>query len=131
MPSQDFVALLGTKGGPAIRPGSAMPTASLVSIGGRRIVVDCGLGVTRGLCDQGMALADLDLIVVTHLHSDHYLELGPLLHTAWTAGLKRPVRVFGPEGLAPIGATSARRCASTSTCASPMKAAPTCATSSR
>jgi ribonuclease BN (tRNA processing enzyme) len=100
MPSQDFVALLGTKGGPAIRPGSAMPTASLVSIGGRRIVVDCGLGVTRGLCDQGMALADLDLIVVTHLHSDHYLELGPLLHTAWTAGLKRPVRVFGPEGLA-------------------------------
>jgi ribonuclease BN (tRNA processing enzyme) len=100
MQSEDFVALLGTKGGPAIRPGSAMPTASLVSIGGRRIVVDCGLGVTRGLCDQGMALADLDLIVVTHLHSDHYLELGPLLHTAWTAGLKRPVHVFGPEGLA-------------------------------
>jgi ribonuclease BN (tRNA processing enzyme) len=95
----DFVALLGTKGGPAIRPGSTMPTASLLCLAGQRVVVDCGLGVTRGLCDQGMALADLSHIVITHLHSDHYLEFGPLLHTAWTAGLCRPVDVWGPEGL--------------------------------
>lgn len=96
----DFVALLGTKGGPAIRPGSAMPTASLLSLGGRSIVIDCGLGVTRGLTDQGVALETLDLVFITHLHSDHYLELGPLLHTAWTAGLNAPVRVVGPSGLA-------------------------------
>jgi len=95
----DFVALLGTKGGPAIRPGSTMPTASLLSLAGQRVVVDCGLGVTRGLCDQGMALAELRHIVITHLHSDHYLELGPLLHTAWTAGLRNPVDLWGPEGL--------------------------------
>lgn len=97
--STDYVALLGTKGGPAIRPGSTMPTSSLLSLAGRRIVVDCGLGVTRGLIDQGMQLRDLDLIFVTHLHSDHYLDLGPLLHTAWTAGLKTPVEVWGPAGL--------------------------------
>ncbi|OYX43148.1 MAG: MBL fold metallo-hydrolase [Rhodobacterales bacterium 32-67-9] len=97
--STDYVALLGTKGGPAIRPGSTMPTSSLLSLAGRRIVVDCGLGVTRGLIDQGMQLRDLDLIFVTHLHSDHYLDLGPLLHTAWTAGLKSSVEVWGPAGL--------------------------------
>ncbi|TFL19783.1 MBL fold metallo-hydrolase [Jannaschia formosa] len=96
----DFVALMGTKGGPAIRPGSSMPTSTLVCLDGRRIVVDCGLGVTRGLVDQGMALTELRTIFVTHLHSDHYLELGPLLHTAWTAGLKAPVTIWGPEGLA-------------------------------
>ena len=95
----DSLALLGTKGGPAIRPGSAMPTSSLLTLGGRRIVVDCGLGVTRGLVDRGMELKDLDLVFVTHLHSDHYLELGPLLHTAWTAGLATPVTVHGPVGL--------------------------------
>ena len=83
----DYVALLGTKGGPAIRPGSTMPTSNLLCLNGRHIVVDCGLGVSRGLVDQGMALKDLSLIFITHLHSDHYLELGPLLHTAWTAGL--------------------------------------------
>lgn len=98
--SGDFVALLGTKGGPAIRKGSPMPTSSVLALGGQRVVVDCGLGVTRGLVDQGIALMDIGLVVITHLHSDHYLELGPLLHTAWTAGLKTPVRVFGPSGLA-------------------------------
>lgn len=95
----DFVALLGTKGGPAIRPGSTNPTSSLLSLAGQRVVVDCGLGVTRGLVDQGMQLRDIGQIVITHLHSDHYLELGPLLHTAWTAGLKTRVTVWGPAGL--------------------------------
>jgi ribonuclease BN (tRNA processing enzyme) len=96
----DHVTLLGTKGGPAIRHGSPMPTSSLLRLSGQSIVVDCGLGVTRGLVDQGFALKDLATIVITHLHSDHYLELGPLLHTAWTAGLKTPVQVYGPTGLA-------------------------------
>lgn len=98
-PSRNHVCLLGTKGGPAIRPGSTNPTSNLLRLAGREIVVDCGLGVTRGLVDQGVQLRDLSLIFITHLHSDHYLELGPLLHTAWTAGLKTPVTVYGPEGL--------------------------------
>ena len=54
--------------------------------------------MTRGLVDTGISLKALDLIFITHLHSDHVLELGPLLHTAWTAGLATPVSVFGPPG---------------------------------
>src|SRR5690606_23007516 len=96
----DRLVLLGTKGGPAIRPGGPMPTASLLEIGGRSVVVDCGLGVSAGLVKAGMHLKTLDLVFITHLHSDHVLELGPLLHTAWTAGLSSNVRVFGPEGTA-------------------------------
>lgn len=93
------LVLLGTKGGPAIRPGGPWPTSTLLELGGRTVVVDCGLGVTRGLTDAGLSLKSLDLIFVTHLHSDHVLELGPLIHTAWTAGLATPVRLFGPVGL--------------------------------
>lgn len=95
-----FVALLGTKGGPAIRPGSTMPTSSVLHLDGTMVVVDCGLGVSRGLIDQGIRLQDIRLIAITHMHSDHFLELGPLLHTAWTAGLKARVTVWGPAGLA-------------------------------
>ncbi|KIT14551.1 MBL fold metallo-hydrolase [Jannaschia aquimarina] len=96
---ENWVALLGVKGGPAIRPGSSMPTSILVKLGGRTILVDAGLGAARAVCAQGVALGDLDLIVITHLHSDHYLELGPLMHTAWTGGLTRPIPVIGPAGL--------------------------------
>lgn len=94
----DRLVLLGSKGGPALRPGGPWPSSSLLELAGRTIVVDCGLGVTRGLVDAGISLKALDLIFITHLHSDHVLELGPLLHTAWTAGLASPVTLFGPPG---------------------------------
>ena len=93
------LTLMGVKGGPAIRPGSNMPTSNLLRMGGQTVLVDAGLGCTRGICDAGVPLTGIDCIVITHLHSDHYLELGPFLHTAWTAGLNRPIRVIGPIGL--------------------------------
>ncbi|MER9307073.1 MBL fold metallo-hydrolase [Mesorhizobium sp. M0293] len=95
----DRLVLLGSKGGPALRPGGPWPSSSLLQIGSRNIVVDCGLGVTRGLVDAGVSLKALDQIFITHLHSDHVLELGPLIHTAWTAGLATPIGVFGPPGI--------------------------------
>jgi ribonuclease BN (tRNA processing enzyme) len=98
-PTRDRLALLGSKGGPALRPGGPWPSSSLLEIGGRNIVVDCGLGVTRGLADAGISLKALDLVFITHLHSDHLLELGPLIHTAWTAGLATPLTVLGPPGI--------------------------------
>lgn len=93
------VVLLGTKGGPAIRPGSAMPTSTLVQMGGQTLLVDVGLGATAAICNVGLPLTALDAVLITHLHSDHYLELGPLLHTAWTAGLKHQIPIFGPSGI--------------------------------
>jgi len=92
------LTILGSKGGPAIRPRGPSQTSILLEIGGRTIVVDCGLGVSRGLVEAGVSLKTLDLVFITHLHSDHVLELGALLHTAWTTGLDHDVRVFGPPG---------------------------------
>ena len=78
----NYVALLGTKGGPAIRPGSTMPTSALYVLNGQKIVVDCGLGVTKGLVDQGMPLQDL------------YLDLFP---PQWHQPLNRNL-AFEPTG---------------------------------
>ena len=94
-----YVVLLGTEGGPSCRPGSSKPTSNLYVLDGAPIVVDCGLGVTHGLVGQGMQLRDLSLIFITHMHADHYLELGPLIHTAWTSGRKAPIDIYGPAGL--------------------------------
>ncbi|MEL6583882.1 MAG: MBL fold metallo-hydrolase [Pseudomonadota bacterium] len=97
----DRLVLMGVKGGPAIRPGSNMPTSLVLQAADQTILIDAGLGVSRGLCDAGIALPTLDAILVTHLHSDHYLELGPLLHTAWTCGLRKTIPLIGPTGLRP------------------------------
>ncbi|MFQ6546426.1 MBL fold metallo-hydrolase [Aestuariibius sp. 2305UL40-4] len=96
----DRLVLLGTKGGPAIRAGGPNPTSHLLVMDGRPFVIDCGLGVTRGLVEAGLELRDLRTVLITHLHSDHVLELGPLIHTAWTAGLSHEVEVWGPVGSA-------------------------------
>jgi ribonuclease BN (tRNA processing enzyme) len=118
------LVILGSKGGPAIRPGGPSPTASLLEIGGRRIVIDCGLGVSRGLVEAGMELPSLDLVLITHLHSDHVLELGPLLHTAWTAGLKPRFRSGGQPERRLFGTGFCPRSPMTSTCGSMMRAGP-------
>ena len=95
----DFVSLLGVKGGPAIRPGSNMPTSTLIHINGKNLLVDTGLGVSRSICDQGVELSEIDAIFITHMHSDHYLELGPLIHTAWVSGRVKPLPIYGPKRL--------------------------------
>jgi ribonuclease BN (tRNA processing enzyme) len=93
------LTILGSKGGPAIRPGGPSPTSMLLAVDGRLYVVDCGLGVTRGFVETGHSLRELSTILITHHHSDHNLEFGNLIHTAWCAGLGTPVQAYGPKGL--------------------------------
>jgi len=96
---EDQIILLGTKGGPAVRQDGAMPTASLLQMNGQTVVVDCGIGLTRSIVDSGVKLLDVDAIFITHLHSDHLLELGPLIYTIWTTGLTRTIPIYGPVGI--------------------------------
>lgn len=96
---EDQIILLGTKGGPAVRQDGAMPTASLLQMDGQNIVIDCGIGLTRSIVDAGVKLLDIDVIFITHLHSDHLLELGPLIYTIWTTGLTRKIPIYGPIGI--------------------------------
>jgi len=95
----DFVSLLGVKGGPAMRPGSNMPTSTLIHINENNFLVDAGLGVSQAICNQGIELNEIDAIFITHMHSDHYLELGPLIHTAWVSGRVKPIPIYGPKRL--------------------------------
>lgn len=92
-----FVTLIGTA---ASVPTSARGTAAtLVARGGERWLVDCGEGTQRQLLRSGQGLVDLDVILITHLHGDHYLGLPGLFKTYGLRGRERPLEVVGPRGL--------------------------------
>ena len=80
---------------PCPRPPAA-PT--LISRGGERWLVDCGEGTQRQLLRSGLGLVDLDLLLITHLHGDHYLGLPGLLKTYGLRGRDRPLRIPSAPG---------------------------------
>ena len=96
--SKNKVVLLGTKGGPRMEKGLSWSTCSVIEVDGHPYIVDCGLGVTRQFVEAGYSLSQVDNIFITHHHSDHNLEFGPLIHTLWTSGTSDDVAVYGPEG---------------------------------
>jgi ribonuclease BN (tRNA processing enzyme) len=89
------LVLLGNKGGPRVVKGYTNPS-SLIVAGGKSYVVDCGYGVTAQLAAYGLQAHQVRTILITHNHSDHVLELGPLLYNAWAAGLREQINVWGP-----------------------------------
>lgn len=93
------LVLLGTRGGPFVSGYSPGPSANLLVYNGIPYVIDTGFGVTFKLIEAGVPLAMLRYIFITHHHSDHNLELGPLLYNSWIAGLRTPIDVYAPIGL--------------------------------
>jgi ribonuclease BN (tRNA processing enzyme) len=63
-------------------------------------VVDCGYGTSAQLVTFGVQLNRLRHVFVTHHHSDHNLELGPLVYNGWATGLRERVDLYGPPGTA-------------------------------
>ncbi len=83
-----------TRFGPSIlvEAGTKPPT---------RILVDAGRGATQRLfCLGHDMLAGIDLVLLTHLHSDHVVGLPDLWLTGWIFGREKPLLVRGPEGTA-------------------------------
>lgn len=95
----DRLVLLGVRGGPLVTGYASPLSASLIIASGAPLLVDAGFGVTLKLLEAGVPLTALRKVFITHHHSDHNLELGPLLYNAWAAGLTETVDVYAPSGL--------------------------------
>lgn len=93
------VVLLGTKGGPSVRADTPTISSNVVIIKGVPYVVDAGYGSTLRLLEAGVPLTALRYLLITHHHSDHELEYGPMLYTAWANGLSTPIDTYGPTGI--------------------------------
>lgn len=92
-----FVTFLGTAA--SVPTAGRSTSATLISRGGARSLVDCGEGAQRQLLRSGIGLIDLDAIYLTHLHADHYLGLPGLLKSYSLRERSAPLSIFGPPGL--------------------------------
>lgn len=90
------LTLLGT-GCPAVHAERYGP-AQIVRHGDATVLVDCGSGVTQRLVQAGTSGRDIDAVLLTHLHSDHIIDLFQLVMSSWHQGRDRPQRILGPPG---------------------------------
>jgi ribonuclease Z len=92
------VVLLGT--GCPVAHAERFGPATLVRHGETAVLVDCGSGVTQRLVAAGTPGRDIDAVLLTHLHSDHLVDLFQLVVSSWHQGRPRPLAVYGPPGTA-------------------------------
>jgi ribonuclease BN (tRNA processing enzyme) len=71
----------------------------LVRAGATTLLIDCGSGVLGRLREQSDP-RDLDAILISHMHADHYLDLIGLRYGSKYGGLggTRPLQVLLPPG---------------------------------
>lgn len=92
------VILLGTGVGPPVNL-QQYGAAILVEAGGTRLLFDCGRSATTRLTQAGIPVGSISRLFLTHLHSDHVLQIPDLLLTGWAGGRRTiPLQVWGPAG---------------------------------
>lgn len=101
--SGTHVVLLGT-GTPNAEADRWGPATAVV-VDGKAYLVDAGAGVVRRMAAAGrrgvpgMHLPDIDIVFITHLHSDHTVGLPDLIFSPWVLGRKAALEVYGPPGM--------------------------------
>jgi ribonuclease Z len=92
------VSLLGTGGGPTVNLQRFGPS-TLVEFAGERLLFDCGRGASLRLAALGVPPGSVTKLFLTHLHSDHIVDIPDLFLSPWGAGARRvPFEVWGPAG---------------------------------
>lgn len=92
------VVLLGTGAGPPVNL-QQFGASILVEAGGERLLFDCGRGATIRLTQAGVPIGSISRLFLTHLHSDHVIQIPDLLLTGWAGGRRTiPLEVWGPDG---------------------------------
>ncbi len=91
------VTTLGT-GNPMPDPARA-GAATLVEAGGHQLLFDCGRGVLMRLGAAGSGAGQLAAVLLTHLHSDHIVDLNDVITTRWIMSFGAPLLpIVGPPG---------------------------------
>ena len=87
------LTLIGTQGGPGLTVKRA-GESSLLTVRGKRYLIDAGIGATRRLAEAEVTLPSLTAVFITHQHNDHTADLPGLM--AIYASQGHPLEIIGP-----------------------------------
>jgi ribonuclease BN (tRNA processing enzyme) len=85
--------------GDAFGSGGQLNTCFHVTGDGVNFLIDCGASSLPALKRLGITRDDIDLILITHFHGDHFAGLPFLLLDAQFSRRSRPLVIAGPEGI--------------------------------
>ena len=97
------VVVLGT-GTPIADPERSGPAVAIV-VNDTAYLVDCGPGVVRRAAAaekagiKALAVQNLKMVFITHLHSDHTVGYPDLIFSPWVLKRAEPLTAYGPRGL--------------------------------
>jgi ribonuclease BN (tRNA processing enzyme) len=92
------VVFVGTSD--AFGAGGRRQSAVLVRGASGGTLLDCGATTTVGLCELGIDRAEIDAVLVSHFHGDHFAGIPILLMAALYEDDRRsPIRIAGPPGI--------------------------------
>jgi len=85
--------------GAALPTGKRNASAQYINCNERHILIDCAEGTQQQLRKFGLKLQKIQLILISHLHGDHFFGLPGLLSTMHLLGRDKRLDIFGPPGL--------------------------------
>jgi ribonuclease BN (tRNA processing enzyme) len=85
--------------GDAFGSGGQLNTCFHVTGDGVNFLIDCGASSLPALKRLVITRDDIDLILITHFHGDHFAGLPFLLLDAQFSRRSRPLVIAGPEGI--------------------------------
>ncbi len=74
-------------------------SAQFLEVFNTKILLDCGEGTQIQLKRFGLKAAKINVILISHMHGDHFLGLFGLLSSMSLGGRKTPLTLVGPKGL--------------------------------
>jgi ribonuclease BN (tRNA processing enzyme) len=92
------VKFLGS--GDAFGSGGRLQTCILIETAGAKFLLDCGASALISMKQFGVSTADIDKILITHLHGDHFGGIPFfILDSQLISKRTRPFRIAGPPGV--------------------------------
>ncbi len=91
------VTILGC--GAATPAATVNPSAQVVEVNGRLVLIDCGEGTQVQLRRNKIKFTRIQVVCISHMHGDHVFGLPGLLSTFHLLGRREPLVLVGPPAL--------------------------------